>query len=411
MTLDGIKQNAACDGNSIPLASSVEFSSNLKNIVSSKLKSNKPAICSFFAGAGFLDLGFEKAGFEIAYVNEYYKPFIDAYKYSRQKMDLPEPTYGYFEGDIHSCLIGAQAERLKKIVKDVHFENKILGFIGGPPCPDFSVGGKNKGQYGNNGNLSKVYIDLVVEQKPDFFVFENVKGLYRTAKHRAFFDSIKAQLADAGYICTENLINALDYGAPQDRERIILFGIRSDKFKKNINQFEWSKYKIYPSAKKMDWASIEIDAVHPCEIKEQINSLTVEHWFNKNCVSTHPNSSHQLKPRAGLIKFQTVQEGDDSKKSYKRLHRRRYSPTAAYGNNEVHIHPWLPRRISVAEALAIQSMPKDFELPSNMTLTNMFKTVGNGVPYLAAHGIAMTILDFIKDSTDEADSEQSCWFD
>jgi len=69
----------------------------------------------------------------------------------------------------------------------------------------------------------------------------------------------------------------------------------------------------------------------------------------------------------------TVAEGDDSKKSYKRLHRWRYSPTAAYGNNEVHIHPYLPRRISVAEALAIQSLPKEFELPTNMTLSNMFK--------------------------------------
>jgi len=90
-----------------------------------------------------------------------------------------------------------------------------------------------------------------------------------------------------------------------------------------------------------------------------------------------------------------LDEGDDSKKSYKRLHRWRYSPTAAYGNNEVHIHPYLPRRISVAEALAIQSLPKEFELPATMTLTNMFKTVGNGVPFLASRGIALTILDFL----------------
>jgi len=62
----------------------------------------------------------------------------------------------------------------------------------------------------------------------------------------------------------------------------------------------------------------------------------------------------------------------------------------------VHIHPYLPRRISVAEALAIQSMPKEFELPPSMTLSNMFKTIGNGVPFLAAHGLAQTMLDFLK---------------
>jgi DNA (cytosine-5)-methyltransferase 1 len=102
-----------------------------------------------------------------------------------------------------------------------------------------------------------------------------------------------------------------------------------------------------------------------------------------------------LRPEAGLVRFKAVAEGDDSKKSYKRLHRWRYSPTAAYGNNEVHLHPYKPRRITVAEALAIQSLPKEFELPSYMTLSNMFKTVGNGVPYLAAFGIAKSILEHL----------------
>ena len=72
----------------------------------------------------------------------------------------------------------------------------------------------------------------------------------------------------------------------------------------------------------------------------------------------------------------------------------RYSPTAAYGNNEVHIHPYKPRRISAAEALAIQSLPAGFVLPPDMSLTNMFKTIGNGVPYLAARGIAKTLIQF-----------------
>ena len=68
----------------------------------------------------------------------------------------------------------------------------------------------------------------------------------------------------------------------------------------------------------------------------------------------------------------------------------------AYGNNEVHLHPYKARRLSVAEALALQSLPKEFQLPQNITLSNAFKTVGNGVPYEASKGIAETILDFLK---------------
>ena len=92
----------------------------------------------------------------------------------------------------------------------------------------------------------------------------------------------------------------------------------------------------------------------------------------------------------------SIEEGDVSKKSYKRLHRWRYSPTVAYGNNEVHLHPYRVRRISAAEALSLQTLPKEFELPPHMTLTNKFKTIGNGVPYLLSYGIAATIKDYLE---------------
>jgi DNA (cytosine-5)-methyltransferase 1 len=113
----------------------------------------------------------------------------------------------------------------------------------------------------------------------------------------------------------------------------------------------------------------------------------------------HPNNNDYFTPRAGLSKFQIIQEGDDKKKSYKRLHRWRYSPTAAYGNNEVHLHPYKARRISVAEALAIQSLPKEFVIPHNISLSNKFKSIGNGVPYLAAKGLALNIFDFIHQNS------------
>lgn len=124
--------------------------------------------------------------------------------------------------------------------------------------------------------------------------------------------------------------------------------------------------------------------------------LIVDYWFKKNNVENHPNAHQYYTPRAGLAKFLVIPEGDDSKKSYNCLHRWRPSPTVAYGNNEVHLHPYKARRLSVAEALALQSLPKEFVLPPTITLSNAFKTVGNGVPYEAAKGSAETILDFLK---------------
>ncbi|MDY7024398.1 MAG: DNA cytosine methyltransferase, partial [Cyanobacteriota bacterium] len=186
-------------------------------------------IFSFFSGAGFLDLGFEKSGFEIAYVSEINPAFIKAYHYSRQCLQLSEPQYGFHcgeSGDIVQLIKGEQALRLWQFVQDARRHSELIGFIGGPPCPDFSVGGKNRGQHGENGKLSDTYIELILQQQPDFFLFENVKGLYRTQKHKIFFESLKEKLFQGGYVLTERLINALEYSVPQDRDRIILIGFR-----------------------------------------------------------------------------------------------------------------------------------------------------------------------------------------
>ena len=120
----------------------------------------------------------------------------------------------------------------------------------------------------------------------------------------------------------------------------------------------------------------------------------MEYWFRQNDVGNHANSRDYFNTVAN-DKFNNIDEGDTSKKSFKRLHRWRYSPTAAYGNNEVHLHPYQPRRISIAEALAIQSLPVWFEVLPTLSLSAKFKMVGNGVPYLLANGIAMELQGWI----------------
>lgn len=364
----------------------------------------KISIFSFFSGSGLLDLGFENSGFDISFVNEYHKPFLDAYIYSRNKMKINEPEFGYSSESIVEFLSSKEADFLDYSIKLNKSKGHLTGFIGGPPCPDFSVGGKNKGRHGDNGKLSGIYVGLITKYKPDFFLFENVKGLWRTAKHRAFFEELKKRLHSYGYSTTERLINSIEFGVPQDRERIILIGVNKSTFGLNnsriINDFPWENEIIYDKNKifNLDWP-LTNQFIEDSILPEPQNiplELTVEHWFRRNNVLNHYNSSHCFRPKAGLIKFQQIPEGDDSKKSFKRLHRWRYSPTACYGNNEVHIHPYKSRRISVAEALSIQSMPENFVLPERMSLTDMFKTVGNGVPYLAGKGIAISLKKYLS---------------
>ncbi len=359
------------------------------------------SIFSFFSGSGFLDLGFEMSGFSIDLVNEYSRTFINAYRYSRRHMGMSEPKYGYQNIDVNEYLT-VRANELRDYIKTEHDAGNLVGFIGGPPCPDFSVAGKQRGRNGDNGKLSLSYIRLIIDQQPDFFLFENVKGLWKTGKHRLFYDELKMMLSEAGYRMSNRLTNSIEFGAPQDRDRILLFGLRHESFPNlSMMQFPWKRHIVYDlkRIKSMAWPDQEDfieDGVRSCPL-DIPKELTVQYWFDKNDVENHPNAHDCFVPRQGLKKMLVVQEGDVSKKSHKRLHRWRYSPTVAYGNNEVHLHPYHARRLTVAEALALQSLPKEFALPPEMTLTDKFKTTGNGVPFLMAKGIAKTIHEYLDE--------------
>ncbi len=364
-------------------------------------------IFSFFSGSGFLDLGFELSGFSIDLVNEFSPSFMNAYKYSREQMHLEKPIHGYSNIDINEYL-STRSDELRNQIAHSRADGSLIGFIGGPPCPDFSVAGKQKGRNGDNGKLSLSYVQLIIEQQPDFFLFENVKGLWKTAKHRAYYEELKSML-EPYYAMTDRLTNSLEFGAPQDRDRILLFGVHK-KLNKDVSIFPWSKYIKYSLdvLKKLPWSSaepFECNSIRPCPpgIPQE---LTVQYWFDKNDVEHHPNGKDNFVPRNGIAKMQVVAEGDDSKKSYKRIHRWRYSPTVCYGNNEVHLHPYKERRLTVAEALSLQSLPKEFALPPEMSLTDKFKTTGNGVPFLLAQGIAHTIKDFL--AGENLNGENNC---
>ena len=215
---------------------------------------------------------------------------MSAYQYARHNMGMKEPRFGYRTADVNVFLSSCSKE-LRDDIRQSREGGNLVGFIAGPPCPDFSIAGKQKGRNGDNGKLSLSYISLIIAQKPDFFLFENVKGLWRTAKHREYYDELKESLSNAGYVMTDRLCNAIEFGVPQDRDRILLFGIRKSVAKKrglDIKNFDWTKHILYDveEIKKMEWSKPEpfkVDSATECPTNIP-KELTVQYLFEKNDV-------------------------------------------------------------------------------------------------------------------------------
>lgn len=353
-------------------------------------------IHSFFTGAGFLDLGFESEGFRTLSINESEKDFVDGYICGANSMGCEGNPKVYMQSI--KDLLGSNFK-----INNGSKSATPIGFIGGPPCPDFSIAGKQKGKEGENGRLTGTYAELIKEKKPDWFLLENVRNLWAGKKHRVFYDQICSELIDSGYCLAAKLVNSLTYGVPQDRYRIILIGFKSSMIGEasarwlREEELAWEDYMSFklPDVLLQPWPKHTKFGGRPYLPEGCERTLTVKHWFDQNEVDNHPNSEHFFVPR-NLKRFSDTPEGFVSQKSFKRLHRWRFSPTSAYGNNEVHLHPYRKRRISVSEALAIQSLPKDFYLPADLSLSSMFKTIGNGVPFLMSAGIARMIRTFLN---------------
>lgn len=359
-------------------------------------------LLSFFSGGGFLDLGFEQAGFKVVWSNEVQDAFADMYRFGISNW---RKSVGIENSASIPFVNQDSAENLdRQIILSQAFGSlapDFFGLIGGPPCQDFSASGKDLGFEGERGKLTQVFADLICDLRPSFFVMENVPGLYRE-KHRSFYYRVLKQLTEGkyGYVTSKRILNALDYGVPQYRERLFLIGFRRDYLGDEMlhlrdqDWFPWP-HPLFENAINLFWPTTSPFGCSMVPIPDNIPlELTVGRLLGEE-VEDLPNGQEAFTPYSK--KFEEIKEGDVSGKSFKRLHRYRYSPTVVYGNNEVHLHPWKPRRLTVREALRIQSVPDEYALPPENTLTHKFRIISNGVPSLLARHIASSLLSYIVD--------------
>jgi DNA (cytosine-5)-methyltransferase 1 len=245
---------------------------------------------------------------------------------------------------------------------------------------------------------------MIRSLRPDFFLIENVAGLHRFQKHREFLDSQVSYLRKSGpYVVDFTVLNALNLGIPQHRERLFVVGCRKAIADRAVGHkllwsscgwFPWPHLPEYAGAKQLNWPKTITFGSKPPQPKHIPLELTVYPCLLGNGDPEKlPNGQEFFNSYSE--KFWQRAEGDVSAKSFKRLHRYRYSPTAWYGNQEVHLHPWKPRRLSVREALRIQSVPDHYVLPKEFSLCAKFKMVCNGVPCRMAELVGIELRNFI----------------
>ena len=355
----------------------------------------KVPVLSYFTGAGLLDLGFAKFKFDVVWRNENNPHFIRGFQYAMSA----RRGGGHLitnQGSIDD--IGPRAVLRQAFGGSGRPDT--FGIIGGPPCPDFSRMGKHLGEHGDHGKLSNDYVDHILAIRPSFFLLENVPGLFRVKKIFRFYKRLAARLRERYYV-DDVILNALDFGVPQNRERVFAVGFRKDWLRKRIDVsgidgaggwFPWPINDDYDGAKqKYDWpgrapfggAPVKPEGIPAC-------LMTGTHICREDeDLALLPNGEDKFNARSD--KFTRIEEGDDTRKSFKRLHRWRYSPTAAYGNNEVHLHPKEARRLSVREVMRLQTVPDWYALPADMPLSHKFKMIGNGVPTGLAEAVAGSI--------------------
>ena len=320
-------------------------------------------VVSFFAGCGGLDLGFEQAGFDVVWANEF-EPHCRA-TYLRNNHDTE-----FVLCDV--CNIDPNS------IPDCD------GFIGGPPCQSWSVAGKQKGLEDERGKLFLNYIDMIEAKQPKFFVIENVKGLLDSVFKFVFIMFLN-RLDKAGYDVKWELLNAVNYSIPQNRERVFIVG-----FRKDLN---------------IDYTFPAPTCTEPITLEQAIGDIKEQPTFYKGGDEVKPNAT---RPNHDVL-------ASDFNAYYYRGNRRRGwnqpSFTIQATADNVPLHPSSPkmlyfghekwdfqknklsayRRLSVRECARIQTFPDNF-IFEGTDIKAQYKMIGNAVPPRLGNVLAKSIL-------------------
>ena len=193
-----------------------------------KYEFNKMTAISLFSGAGGLDVGFEQAGFNTLFANEFDHDAAEAWR-----MNRPEKKHIMVEGDINDYL------------KDLSSFNDIDVIFGGPPCQGFSVAGKMDPN-DERSQLVWRFMDAVKIVHPKVFVMENVAALGKLEKWK----NVRAGIVEKGisldYDISFKVHHTSNYGVPENRDRVIFVGIRKDLGNADLFYERLSQHKAVP---------------------------------------------------------------------------------------------------------------------------------------------------------------------
>ncbi len=322
-------------------------------------------LISLFSGCGGLDLGFEKAGFNIVVANEFDPTIWETFKANH-------PNTKLIEGDIRK-------------IKEEDFPNEIDGIIGGPPCQSWSEAGSLRGINDSRGQLFYDYIRILKDKKPKFFLAENVSGMLAN-RHSDAVKNIVATFKDCGYNVSITLVNAKDYGVAQERKRVFYIGFRNDL---NID-FKFPVGSTVDDDKKITLRDIIWDLQYtavPAGPKNYHNPEAINNneyftgayspiFMSRNRVKSWDEQAFtvqasgrqcQLHPQAPKMKF---------------IEKNRRE----FVKGQEHLY----RRMTIRETARVQGFPDTFKFIYSYT-DDAYKMIGNAVPVNLAYEIAVAI--------------------
>lgn len=305
---------------------------NLINSVLNPTITETAVVLDLFAGCGGLSLGFEAAGFKtIGY---------------EMNPDAASTYRTNLKGD---CFV----EKLN--LDFVYPEAEIV--VGGPPCQPFSVGGNQNG-INDSRNGFPFFIDAIRKVRPKVFMFENVRGLLYSSKW--YLDLIIEELEGLGYKTDCQLLNAVNYGVPQNRERFFLVGHNSE--------FQFPK----PESKKYTAGDAIGDLMNTTPEESKFLTPSQDTYIAK-----YEKASKCINPR-DLYPDRPI-----------RTLTCRNLSSATGDMQRVRLEDGRRRRLMVREAARLQSFPDSFVFSG--AETSQFNQIGNAVPPLLAYKIALAV--------------------